>query len=248
MEIKKLQHPFECKSCDYVCSRKSSYDKHILTRKHKISILEIKSCTTHSCLKCGKEYKTTSGIWKHERVCKVAPSTSITNVLEVNKELTRLVVKQQEEYKQTQEKLMDHIKEQQKQIQELIPRIGNVINIHVFLQDKCKDAVNWNDFIRSLPIHDSSNIMKTICDGIEELGLYKRPIHCFDTKQLCIKNENVWEHDRIKINDTIVQSNVILKQQWENTHPEWYNNAKDTEQYTQLMTEEINPEKLCGIL
>jgi gas vesicle protein len=245
METKKLQPHFECKNCDYVSSRKSSYDKHLLTLKHKSFQMETKSCTELICTKCGKVYKTRSGIWKHEKECKVAPPVSMQKVLETNNELTRIVVKQQEEHQKTQEKLMDHIKEQQKQIQELIPRIGNVININLFLNETCKDAVNWDDFIKSLP--HSTNIMKTISDGIEELGMHKRPIHCFDKKQVCIKHENVWEHDRMKINATMDQTNHLLKQQWENEHPEWYKNAKDTEEYTQLIEEEINTEKLSTL-
>jgi len=245
METKKLQPHFECKTCDYVSSRKSSYDKHLLTLKHKSFQMETKSCTELICTKCGKVYKTRSGIWKHDKECKVATPVSMQKVLESNNELTRIVVKQQEEHQKQQEKLIDHIKEQQKQIQELIPRIGNVININLFLNETCKDAVNWDDFIKSLP--QSTNIMKAISDGIEELGMHKRPIHCFDKKQVCIKHENVWEHDHMKINATMDQTNHLLKQQWEDKHPEWYKNEKETEDYTQLIQEEINTEKLSTL-
>jgi hypothetical protein len=128
-------------------------------------------------------------------------------------------------------------------LNELIPRIGNVINIQVFLNETCKDAVNWNDFIKTLP--QSTNITKTICDGIEELGMYKRPVHCFEEKQLCIKHENVWEHDMSKINATMVQTNHTMKQQWELDHPEWYTNERETEEYTQLIHSELNTDKMC---
>jgi hypothetical protein len=178
-------------------------------------------------------------MWKHEKACKIEKPVTIQQVLESNTSLTNVIVKQQEQ----QEKLIDQIKIQQKQIQELIPRIGNVINIQVFLNETCKDAVNWNDFIKSLP--QSTNITKTICDGIEELGMYKRPVHCFEEKQLCIKHENVWEHDRDKINAAMVQTNYAMKQQWERDHPEWYTNAKETEEYTKLFQKEIQPDALC---
>ncbi len=105
MEMKKEQQKFECKQCDYVCSRKFNYDKHILTLKHKSSILEIKKKHTLSCSNCGKEYKTNSGLWKHEKGCKIATRSTIMNVLEANKELSHILVKQQVEHQQTQEKL-----------------------------------------------------------------------------------------------------------------------------------------------
>jgi len=229
---------FECKSCHYVASKKYNYDKHLLTLKHKKYQVETKR-TGMNCMVCGKEYKTQSGMWKHEKTCKVEKPVTIQQVLDSNTSLTNVIVKQQEQ----QEKLMDQIKQQQKQLNELIPRIGNVINIQVFLNETCKDAVNWNDFIKTLP--QSTNITKTICDGIEELGMYKRPVHCFEEKQLCIKHENVWEHDMSKINATIVQTNHLMKQQWERDHPEWYKNANETEEYTKLFQKEIQPDTLC---
>ena len=239
--------PFECKSCHYVTSKKGNYDKHLLTRKHKNSNME-KTIMYFHCKICNKEYKTQSGMWKHEKTCTVTPVT-IQKVLTSNSTLTDIVLKQQEENQKEREesqkekeKLIDQIKQQQKQLNELIPRIGNVINIQVFLNETCKDAVNWNDFIKSLP--HSTNISKTICDGIEELGMYKRPVHCFEEKQLCIKHENVWEHDMNKINATMVQTNDVMKQQWERDHPQWYTNAKETEEYTKLFQKEIRPDNL----
>jgi hypothetical protein len=240
--------PFECKSCHYVTSKKGNYEKHLLTRKHKSSNME-KTIVYFHCKICSKEYKTQSGMWKHEKTCTIRPVT-IQKVLTSNSKLTDIVLKQQEENQKEREEsqkekeiLMNQIKLQQDQLNELIPRIGNVINIQVFLNETCKDAVNWNDFIKSLP--QSTNITKTICDGIEELGLHKRPVHCFEEKQLCIKHENVWEHDMNKINATMVQTNDTMKHQWEKDHPEWYNNAKETEEYTHLFQKEIKTDTLC---
>jgi hypothetical protein len=239
MELKNVV--FECNSCDYVTNKKYNYDKHILTPKHDYFQNNTNSDGIH-CTKCGKEFKSRSGIWKHEKACKIENPVTIQQALEVTTELTHVIVKQQEEHQKEREKLIDQIREQQKQLNELIPRIGNVINIQVFLNETCKDAVNWNDFIKSLP--QSTNITKTICDGIEELGMYKRPVHCFEEKQLCIKHENVWEHDMNKINATMVQTNDTMKHQWEKDHPEWYNNAKETEEYTHLFQKEIKPDNL----
>lgn len=256
-----MEHPenppvqFECKPCDYTTFKKGNYDKHLLTRKHQSSNME-KTIVRFHCKICGKEYKTQSGMWKHDKLCKIEKTGTIHQAIEVTAELAHVIVKQQEEYKKEreenqkekeehkkqQEKLIDQIKIQQKQIQELIPRIGNVINIQVFLNETCKDAVNWNDFIKSLP--QSTNITKTICDGIEELGMFKRPVHCFEEKQLCIKHENVWEHDMSKINATMDQTNHTMKQEWERNHPEWYNNAKETEEYTTLFQKELKPDTL----
>lgn len=247
---------FECKTCNFVTNRKCNYDKHMLSRRHKNFQIEINERDKLNCSICGKKYKTLSGMWKHEKACKIEKPVTIQKAIEVTAELTHVIVKQQEENQKEREEhkkqleenqkqqeiLMNQIKQQQKQLNELIPRIGNVINIQVFLNETCKDAVNWNDFIKSLP--QSTNITKTICDGIEELGMYKRPVHCFEEKQLCIKHENVWEHDMNKINATMVQTNDTMKHQWEKDHPEWYNNAKETEEYTNLFQKEIRTDNL----
>lgn len=241
-----------CEVCDFSCSKQSNYNAHILTLKHQISILELKKMPKYPCLKCGKEYKTKSGNWKHWQLCKNAAPASVMNFMEDNKELRLLLLKQQNDSQQ----LMDHIKEQHKQIQELIPKIGNVtnnnqFNLNVFLNEQCKDAVNWDDFIQMLELNmqgldlTPEKVIKLICDGIEDLGMYKRPIHCLDSKRkkLCIKNENIWEHDRIKIQDTLSKTNHVLQQkyravlkQWEDTHPEWYTNEQETEEYTTLVS------------
>ena len=247
---------FECKTCTFITNRKCNYNKHILSRRHKNFQMEMNGGDKLTCTICGKKYKTLSGMWKHDKVCKIEKPLTIHKAIEVTAELAHVIVKQQEEsqkekeehkkqqeeYHKEKEILMNQIRQQQTQLNELIPRIGNVINIQVFLNETCKDAVNWNDFIKSLP--QSTNITKTICDGIEELGMFKRPVHCFEEKQLCIKHENVWEHDMSKINATMDQTNHVMKQEWERNHPEWYNNAKETEEYTTLFQKELKPDTL----
>ena len=71
MEIygnEKVCSVFYCKNCDYSTSKKSNYDKHILTAKHKTATLEIFGNSDDNpcvCKHCGHKYKTISGLWKH---------------------------------------------------------------------------------------------------------------------------------------------------------------------------------------
>ena len=52
--------------------------------------------------------------------------------------------------------LQNIIVEQNKQISELIPKIGNTtnntFNLNVFLNEECKDAINWTEFINSIEL------------------------------------------------------------------------------------------------
>lgn len=225
---------FTCERCNYTTTKKSNYDKHLLTRKH---------VSAYNCETCEKTYKTKSGLWKHQ--C----------LVDVNKDLCTLLLKQQQENTRNQEELLKHIRDQQKQINELIPKITPKINLNVFLNDECKDALNWVEFIDMLEIKlfefelsptISDHIIKTICNGIKGLGMYRRPIHCTDLKRkkLCIKNENSWEHDSDKINDTLRKTNSMIQQkyvgvlkQWEVEHPSWYLNEHETDSYTKLASQ-----------
>ena len=160
-----------------------------------------------------------------------------------NKEMMKIIKEQQ-----------DQIKKQQEQIITIIPKIGNTtnnttnntmnnttnnFNLNVFLNEKCKDAINISDFIDSLKItlddllfSKKNGISRGITDvmikGLKELDVYKRPIHCTDTKRdtMYIKDENKWHkdenHDKMK--NTIVkiahkERNAL--QEWANDNPDW---------------------------
>jgi hypothetical protein len=92
MEIIKTQKNTEkriCKICDFVCSKKSDWDRHILRPKHirntQENVNDIKKTAknAHTC-NCGKIYKYYSGLWKHSKTCDyllVDPSNNETTDL-----------------------------------------------------------------------------------------------------------------------------------------------------------------------
>ena len=84
------------------------------------------------------------------------------------------------------------------------PNSNNKFNLQVFLNEECKDAINWQDFIDNLPVtladidvHSNltDKITATICTELERLGVYRRPIHCLDIKRKknCVKDKNEWK-------------------------------------------------------
>ena len=64
---------FKCIFCDYTSSKQSNYERHLLTRKHKIltntyNKLEKSAETDFKC-KCGKIYKHRQSLYTHHKNC-----------------------------------------------------------------------------------------------------------------------------------------------------------------------------------
>ena len=69
----KVAQNYSCEACNYNTSKKSSYDKHLLTAKH-VSLTDLtpkatKSCSAHICTSCNKVYKSRVGLWGHKKKC-----------------------------------------------------------------------------------------------------------------------------------------------------------------------------------
>ena len=63
---------FECKNCDFICSKSSDYNRHQLTLKHKNGVIGDawrKINEIYKCEKCLKQYKSRNGLWVHTKKC-----------------------------------------------------------------------------------------------------------------------------------------------------------------------------------
>jgi hypothetical protein len=232
----------ECAACGFRCQKPSNLTKHLATLKHKTKAA---AKDAHNCAVCGKAYKSQSGLWKHSKQC----GTFVAKVLEDNKELRAILLEQKDI-------LLSHIEIQQKQIAQL--KLAPQFNLNVFLNEQCKDAVNWDEFISTLALSTeeslTASVAKSICDGIKLLGTHRRPIHCVDAKsKLCIKSENVWEHDADKVKDALQRSNRVIQRrfldtlrEWEAAHPDWTENDVEAARYASMVTfstSELDQEK-----
>jgi len=214
---------FECFVCNFKCSKKGDYNRHLSTPKHKRNTngtkKTSKNITRYTC-SCGKTYKVASGLWKHKKKCPQINNTiviqenqedkpSMMDIITQNKEIVDLLVLQNEELKRQN-------KEQSNTIRELIPKIGNnnttnnnnQFNLQVFLNEDCKDAINFSDFIKQIQVsfEDIENqaecgyvkgISKLFIENLQGLGTHKRPIHCTDKKRktLYIKENDEWDKE-----------------------------------------------------
>ena len=263
---------FFCEKCNFVCSYKSDYARHCVTRKHKEFTKFTNEFTEkndvenglHICKQCGKEYTSRMGLWKHAKVCKPAENIQsvlpigdditsnepiknyIMKLVEQNNELKNMFIQQNTELQEMREQnnqMQTFIFEQPKQITNNIQnniqnKTVNNFNLMVFLQERCKDALNMSQFINTLQINPQSveytgthgyvnGITKIFMDGLNQLDIHERPIHCTDLKRetLYIKENDKWEKDneeKAKFKHalaTVVNRNVAQVKHWEEENP-----------------------------
>jgi len=180
----------------------------------------LKNTLTHTC-ECGKTYKHRQGLHSHKKTCNnnTVVQPNITNVidhvenLDKNKDNESMILALLTQNKE----LMNLLQEQSKTIQEMVPKIGNnnttnnnnnKFNLQVFLNEDCKDAINFSEFLESIQItvEDLENqaqvgyvdgISKLFLENLKELGINRRPIHCTDKKRntLYIKDNDEWDKE-----------------------------------------------------
>ena len=221
----KVANKFCCEICDYNTSRKSSYNKHLLTAKHseltnvnkklQKSCEKVANCQNFECETCNKEYKSRVGLWKHKSKCDfnnkkeieienqklkpdIAPELLIKLVTELIKGQSGL-----------QESMLEVIKNGTHNNNNNTTNSHNKsFNLNFFLNETCKEAMNIMDFVDSIKLQLSdlekvgevgyvNGISNIIVKNLNELDVSKRPVHCTDKKRetLYVKDENKWEKD-----------------------------------------------------
>jgi hypothetical protein len=234
----------------------------------------IKTPTTSFKCICGTKYKHRQSLTRHIRTClcfqkqldnKDTTGSSIINTNNdknsLDKEfLTTLISSMTKFNVDNQETILKILKE-------IIPNVGvnnsvntnsinninNHFNIQMFLNDKCKNAMNLTDFIESLPITSATydntienGLTKTITnmfvDGLNNMDILERPIHCTDParKTLYIKDNNVWEKNN-KLNaiensiTKIANKQRTMISKWQEVNIGWKNNDNLQTKLTSLV-------------
>jgi hypothetical protein len=256
----KNAYKFYCKKCDFKCSKKSNYNQHLLTRKHndiKKNAFEPTDLPKYFECKCGKIYKHKQSLFSHKIKCegKKHEENEIIQLDKDDSDIKNMFLKVLEDNKE----LRNIMCQQQQQITEMIPKIGNTtnnntFNLQVFLDEKCKDALNISDFIESLNIqikdleHTKTHgicegVANIFVNGLKELGTYKRPIHCTDMKRetLYIKENDEWGKE--KDTKSILKKNLYdladkqrkSIKEWQDCHPNWENSEQEKEEWIALV-------------
>ena len=263
---------FYCEICDYGTCKKSSYNTHILSARHKKSTFSNQNqpefCqilpSNFTCQKCNKEYKEKSGLWRHNKKCKIEEKENKSGSPEISQELILSILKQNNDFQQT-------IIEQNKTIIELSKTAGTnhshnttnshnkAFNLNFFLNETCKDAMNITDFVESIKLQLEDlikvgeigyveGISNIITKNLNALDVTQRPIHCTDKKRevLYVKDEDKWEKEddekqkMRKVIKKVASKNQRLIPQYKKEHPDYgKSSSKTSDQYNKIIVESM---------
>lgn len=136
---------------------------------------------------------------------------------------------------------------------------NNTFNLNIFLNEKCKDALNMSEFIDTLKItladllfSKTNGISRGVTDvmikGLKQLDIYKRPIHCTDAKRdiMYIKDEDRWQKDdnHVMMKDAIVRiadKERTALQEWAIENPDWIETERKQIEYLTMMRSICEP-------
>jgi hypothetical protein len=259
---------FICKTCDFKCCKESEYNRHLLTRKHKIltnpNEKTPKNADKNNECECGKQYKHMSSLCNHKKICKYLLNDEPSEKDETTSD-KKLIME-----------LLKSNNELQKQIIELCKDKSiitnnsnnttnnnntNNFNLQFFLNEQCKDALNLKDFVDQIKLQLSDldmigrvgyveGMSKIFLRNLKELDVCKRPIHCSDLKRetLYVKDQDSWEKENgenVKITRAIKEvehKNIKQIPQWREENP----TAEDTETKKHMEYQNILLEAMGG--
>ena len=211
---------FVCQTCDFKCSKKGDWNRHILSSKHKnvdkmLTNVDADDIKPYKC-ECGKIYKHRQSLYVHKQTC--VTKDEINKELH-DKDLIDYLLKENSEFKEMlleQNKMMMELAKtsQTNNSNNNIMNNSNnhshnkTFNLNLFLNETCKDAMNIMDFINSLQLQvsDLENVGKVgyvkglsniIIKNLKALDVEKRPVHCTDTKReiIYVKDNNEWQKE-----------------------------------------------------
>ena len=288
----KTTDTFFCKKCHFESCKKSDWDRHTSTKKHKnrtfYADLEQKNAENvkkYTCKFCQKSYKARNSLWYHENKCefntKANHKNPISDKIHLQNTTTNVMMSQhyQEqtdiqaltglifEMVKSNTELQKNMLEICKQGQNTSYNTSNInnncnnktFNLQVFLNEKCKDAMNISDFVESvqLQVTDLENVGKVgyiegisniIIKNLQALDVDKRPVHCTDQKRevMYVKDENTWEKEdetNQKIRKAIrmiAHKNICMLKEFRAKYPDCEDyDSKKNDQYNKIVYESM---------
>jgi hypothetical protein len=267
---KKMPQHFICEFCDFKCSKQSNYTIHLLTRKHKMKQNETKTDAENAdnvfyklqCPNCLEDFNSRTTLWRHKKKC--PEKVASINIIQDQTELVQYLMKENSEFKQLMieqnNKMFELAKNSAHNNNNTINSNNKTFNLQVFLNETCKNAININDFIEQLQVSITDleetgklgfteGISKIFINGLKQIDIPDRPLHCSDLKRetIYIKNNNEWTKDSdenlLLVNAIKRVSNKNMKQitEWQKVNPEYKDSSsKINDRYLKIVSESMS--------
>jgi len=264
---------YHCENCDYTCSKKYNWDKHMATAKHIMELngngMEMakwQKVAFLQCFNCDKKFQTKSGLWKHKQKC---VQDANKNLGDLDKdELIITLLKQNAELIKGQQDMLIKLSEtginNHSHNNTNTNSHNKAFNLNFFLNETCKNAMNITDFIDSIKLQLSDlmevgelgyveGISKIIVKNLNNLDETERPIHCTDKKReiMYIKDQGEWnKEDDKKTNlkkaiTKIADKNIRLLPHFREKYPEYKNSSsKISDIHDKLVIEVMETDEL----
>jgi len=166
---------FICKECHFVCCKKSNFDKHVLTSKHKnrtiLNVLERKMPKNAEKIfqcECGKKYSVRNSLWYHKQKCKILnnfeteeydnkkadESSDKDNLIMMLIKQNSELIKETTDFKNIMLKVIEKGTHNNNTNNSNNTTNSNnkAFNLNFFLNETCKDAMNITDFVESIKV------------------------------------------------------------------------------------------------
>jgi hypothetical protein len=246
---------YECNICGYNTNIKRDYNKHIISLHHINTMMG----TPHKifiCDTCDKEYAHRQGLYLHKKKCKLQTHDQKNEI-----DLLKSIVY--------------NLTEQHKTLINIIPTsvnntINNTINnanninihkmnVNVFLNENCKDAISLKEFVKSIVISLPDLLLtkqEGLVDGINNIiatNLNKLPynmwpVWCTDKKRrrFFIKDDNLWIEDENQEQTKIAIKQISSTQAkhiklFTDANPDWMEHDELKDLYLAIVKNVTNP-------
>ena len=264
--LPKFCSKYYCETCDYRTSKKSSYNDHNLSAKHKMAMgfneNLPKFCSKYTCQNCHKKYKDNSGLWRHSKKCSAIETNpesevKISNNPNDKDELITYLIKENQDFKNL---ILEIVKKDT--YNQSTTNITNTnshnkaFNLNFFLNETCKDAMNITEFVESIKLQLSDlekvgelgyveGISSIIVKNLKDLDVTQRPVHCTDKKRetMYIKDQDKWEKDEEqkkmhKLVRKVADKNARMLPKFKEAHPDCIkSSSRFSDQYNTIIIE-----------
>lgn len=171
----------------------------------------------------------------------------IMSIVRQNQDLKNLLIEQREEYKEQMNVIINSNQKNREELKNMLEELSKPttivnnntqFNLNIFLNEKCKHAISLTQFVNSLDVGPHNveytgvhgyvaGITKIFMDGLRQLDVHERPIHCTDLKReiLYIKEDDSWEKDSPeksklkKALNAVVRKNMQQLRAWMSENP-----------------------------